>query len=279
MPAVLGDVPVGAGEEDAPVGEVRVRVPDLLAVDDPLVAVALRPGCVSPARSEPAPGSLKSWHHTSSPRSSGGTYRLFCSSVPCTRIVGTTMPRPTANTPVSIAYLHRLLAPDALVRRRCRPRPPYSAGTVSPAKPAVEDLALPRLALLGVLELLLARLRGRGEPSLEVAGVEVARPSAFAASHFFASARNSASSGASCCSSGRDRGHYLLLLLDRVRGSSRRSTWRSTAPRRRRPDRARPWRPRPGARPPCPAPAARPRRSAASPTRRSGSTTARRPTG
>ena len=35
-----------------------------------------------PARSEPAPGSLNSWHHTSSPRNSAGRYRRFCSSVP-----------------------------------------------------------------------------------------------------------------------------------------------------------------------------------------------------
>ena len=30
-----------------------------------------RPGCARPARSEPAPGSLKSWHHSSSPRRIG----------------------------------------------------------------------------------------------------------------------------------------------------------------------------------------------------------------
>ena len=36
----------------------------------------------SPARSEPAPGSLKSWHHASSPYSVGGIQRCCCSSVP-----------------------------------------------------------------------------------------------------------------------------------------------------------------------------------------------------
>ena len=40
---VLGDVGVGAGHEHAAIGEVRVGVPHLLAVDDPLVAVALGP--------------------------------------------------------------------------------------------------------------------------------------------------------------------------------------------------------------------------------------------
>jgi hypothetical protein len=44
------------------------------------------------ARSDPAPGSLNSWHHISSPRSIGGRKRSFCSSVPCARIVGPAMP-------------------------------------------------------------------------------------------------------------------------------------------------------------------------------------------
>ena len=43
MPGVLGDVGVGAGDGDAPGGEVRARRPDLLPVDHPLVAVADRP--------------------------------------------------------------------------------------------------------------------------------------------------------------------------------------------------------------------------------------------
>src|SRR5207244_639762 len=43
-PAVLRDVPVAAGEQDAEVGVVRGRGPHLLTVDDPLVAVALGPG-------------------------------------------------------------------------------------------------------------------------------------------------------------------------------------------------------------------------------------------
>ena len=42
----------------------------------------------SDARSEPAPGSLNSWHQTISPRSVGRDEGLRCSSVPCARIVG-----------------------------------------------------------------------------------------------------------------------------------------------------------------------------------------------
>ena len=41
---VLGRRRVGAGQQDAPAGDVGVAGPDLLAVDDPLVAVALGPG-------------------------------------------------------------------------------------------------------------------------------------------------------------------------------------------------------------------------------------------
>ena len=43
---------------------------------------------VRPARSEPAPGSLKSWHHTFSPRSIAGMWASFCSSVPYASRVG-----------------------------------------------------------------------------------------------------------------------------------------------------------------------------------------------
>ena len=41
---VLGDVPVGAGDEHPVLGLLAARRPHLLAVDDPLVAVALGPG-------------------------------------------------------------------------------------------------------------------------------------------------------------------------------------------------------------------------------------------
>ena len=50
--AVLRDVRVGAGQQQAEVGVVGARAPQLLAVDDPLVAVALgvggQPGEVGP---------------------------------------------------------------------------------------------------------------------------------------------------------------------------------------------------------------------------------------
>ena len=41
---MLGHVGVGAGDQDAELGDLGHRGPDLLAVDHPLVAVAHRPG-------------------------------------------------------------------------------------------------------------------------------------------------------------------------------------------------------------------------------------------
>ena len=57
----------------------------------------------SDARSEPAPGSEKSWHQVSSPSSEGRTNRSRCSSVPCSRIVGTAHPAITMSGRVSSA--------------------------------------------------------------------------------------------------------------------------------------------------------------------------------
>ena len=45
---------------------------------------------VSDARSEPAPGSLNSWHHRISPRIVGPIQRSCCSAVPCAMSVGST---------------------------------------------------------------------------------------------------------------------------------------------------------------------------------------------
>ena len=66
---MLRDVGVGAGQADRPVGVVGERRPHLLAGEPPAVprsAVGAR--VRSEARSEPAPGSLNSWHQVSSPQ-------------------------------------------------------------------------------------------------------------------------------------------------------------------------------------------------------------------
>ena len=57
----------------------------------------------SEARSEPDPGSEKSWHHTSSPRSDGSTNRSRCSSLPCSTIVGSAQPAITMSGRVTPA--------------------------------------------------------------------------------------------------------------------------------------------------------------------------------
>jgi hypothetical protein len=54
----------------------------------------------SPARSDPALGSLNSWHHTWSPRMIGRRNCCFCSSVPWAMIVGPIIPIDWANMPV-----------------------------------------------------------------------------------------------------------------------------------------------------------------------------------
>ncbi len=51
---VLGRPGIAPGDDDAPVGEVRAGGPDLLAVDDPVVAVASPTRVRRPARSDPA---------------------------------------------------------------------------------------------------------------------------------------------------------------------------------------------------------------------------------
>ena len=86
--AVLRRVGVGATQHVDPVGVVAERRPDLLAVDDPLVAVERRARVRTLARSEPASGSLKPWHQITSAARISGRKRCFCSSVPTATIVG-----------------------------------------------------------------------------------------------------------------------------------------------------------------------------------------------
>ena len=100
MPCCLGTSGFGAGEAQAPVGELRVARPDLLAVEDPAAVGAGRRAWSTAARSLPAPGSLNSWHQSSSAGRISGSQRAFCSGVPCASSVGPTrlMPmRPTSS--------------------------------------------------------------------------------------------------------------------------------------------------------------------------------------
>ena len=75
-----------------------------------------------PARSEPAPGSLKSWHQTRSPRRLGGTKRSSCSGLPCSMRVGTTQLPITMSCGLSPAA-PQLLGDDELGHRVGGPAP------------------------------------------------------------------------------------------------------------------------------------------------------------
>ena len=91
---VLGCLGVGAGHEHAPVGDVGERVPHLLAGDRPTRRRRARPCVARPARSEPAPGSLNSWHQASSPVNIRRSRRCLMASSPLVTIVGPAMVRP-----------------------------------------------------------------------------------------------------------------------------------------------------------------------------------------
>src|SRR5687768_6516987 len=86
------------------------------------------------ARSDPAPGSLKSWHQPSCPVTIGRRYRSFCSSVPCVRIVG-----PASSTPSPdggpTAPAARSSSPTIDTASRPKPRPNHSVGHVGVAHP------------------------------------------------------------------------------------------------------------------------------------------------
>ena len=70
-------------------------------VEHPLLAVELA-RVASDARSEPAPGSLSSWHHFSSLRTSGGRKRRRCSSVPCANSAGRGAVQPERVEPAEV---------------------------------------------------------------------------------------------------------------------------------------------------------------------------------
>ena len=83
---------------------------------------------------EVEPGSLKSWHQTSSPRSSASRWSRFCSSVPHAISVGPTIPIPTANAPTETSKRAcSWLKMDCWIGVPLRP--PNALGHVIPAQP------------------------------------------------------------------------------------------------------------------------------------------------
>ena len=87
----------------------------------------------SEARSEPAPGSLSSWHHFSSLRTSGGRKRRHCSSVPYAKSAGAALLRPSGLSRPRLYGARTRSATRAWSGLRSSPR--YATGQVATASP------------------------------------------------------------------------------------------------------------------------------------------------
>ncbi len=147
--AVLRHVGVGAGEQQAPVAVVRARRPHLLAVDDPLVAVAVGAGAQP---GEVGAGAGLGEQLAPDLRRPAASRAGSASAAPRCRsamIVGPAIPMPTANTPTATSKLRLLLVEDPLLpagsAAAARFHGPRDAGP-----PAVVQRALPLLARLDV---------------------------------------------------------------------------------------------------------------------------------
>ena len=144
-PGVGRRVGVGAGDQVAPVGVARPRGPDLLAVDDPAVAVAHRAWCAATRRREPASGSLMPMHHAEVPATMSGSQRRRCSGVPNCSSVGPIWR--SANHDVATGAPSAMSASKTTNRSRAlRPPPPSATGQVMPSQPRAGQLhgELPR---------------------------------------------------------------------------------------------------------------------------------------
>ena len=92
----------------------------------------------SDARSEPAPGSLNSWHHTSSPVNSGRSSLRRSSSVPWVTIVGAARNRPKKRPlvgPCSAGGAEPLL--DLALQRAAHAEPAEALREVDPGEAEV----------------------------------------------------------------------------------------------------------------------------------------------
>ena len=85
---MLRRVGIGADEHLLVLGDLAEAGPDLLAVDDELVAVDDGARRAALARSEPAFGSEKPWHQTTSPLRIFGQVERLLLSVPLAISVG-----------------------------------------------------------------------------------------------------------------------------------------------------------------------------------------------
>ena len=130
MPRVLRHVEVGAGEQHAVVGLACAM---LLHTFWPVMtqwSPSRTARVVSPARSEPAPGSLNSWHHATAPSRIGGTSRAIWSggAVREDRGRGHEQPEPAGRPERAVDA--RTPRGRGRPRRRCSPRPPCSTREV-----------------------------------------------------------------------------------------------------------------------------------------------------
>ena len=89
---------------------------------------------VNPARSDPLPGSLNSWHHRCSPTTIGGRSRCFSSSDPCSRIVGAARPIPEPPAAPTAPQSSSAAATTASAATG-RPLPCHSTGHDGQAQP------------------------------------------------------------------------------------------------------------------------------------------------
>ena len=89
----------------------------------------------TPARSEPAPGSLKPWHQYSSPFKIGGKKRCCCSGEPKVISVGPSKPSP--KKPARCGPLAKVYScANTNSSETDTSRPPKALGQVSPNQPA-----------------------------------------------------------------------------------------------------------------------------------------------
>ena len=96
---------------------------------------------VSPARSEPASGSVNPWHHEISPLRMPGMNWRFCSSVPHCRMVGPTRVSPKKSARNG-APARANSSFSTTCWRRLSPLPPYSAGQLAQIQPPAKSLAV-----------------------------------------------------------------------------------------------------------------------------------------
>ena len=130
---------VGSREEQHSACEAAVRDPLLRARDRPAVAGRDRS---RPERSgvRAASGSVSAKAPTLSPRASGGTNRLRCSSVPKVRIGKVTALVCTATVTPTPASARESSSRTRMYKRKSAPAPPYSSGMQTPSNPSAAEL-------------------------------------------------------------------------------------------------------------------------------------------